>query len=172
MCDNAFHGNDCDGAAASPVAVVPDKTDRIDIGGGKAPLDGYTNLDPAHGEGLWRRSILEGIPVTDSSVTAVRASHVMEHIHAGPDRLYVMNEVHRVLKPHGTFTVIVPLVGSWQAIADPTHVSFWVPESFDYFDGSMAANADYGMALWNTLDFTVYHGWEGHWTARPVKDKT
>lgn len=129
----------------------------------------YTNLDLRHGDGIWRRSILEGIPVADGTLDAVRASHVLEHIPAGEPRLFVFNEVHRVLKPHGTFTVIVPLLVDWHAVADPTHVSFWVEESFGYFDGSQGANADYGMAPWTTLDLTTYHGWEGHWTGRPVK---
>lgn len=174
VCDNPFHGPNCRDAAgvdrhAEPVPVGADPVDRIDIGGGTAPLDGYTNLDPVHGDGLWRRSILSGIPVPDTSVTAVRASHVLEHVHAGPDRIFVFNEVHRVLVPHGTFTVILPLLVDWHAIADPTHVSFWCEESFHYFDGRMAAHADYGISLWETLDFTVYHGWEGHWTGRPVK---
>jgi hypothetical protein len=94
----------------------------------------------------------------------------------------VMNEAHRVLRAHGTFEIIVPGVvdrghpatampgmgvGSqphgWQAIADPTHCSYWVPESFHYFDGTFAANASYGIALWNTLHLEVLDGWEIHW---------
>lgn len=142
-------------------------------------MDGYRNLDPAHGEGIYRFAIgidreyrtddPRPIPAGDGTVEAVRASHVMEHIPAGAPRLWVMNEVHRVLAPGGTFTIIVPLIGTWHAIADPTHVSFWVPESFNYFDGTQAPHADYGILPWETIDFTINKGWEGHWFARPVK---
>lgn len=142
---------------------------HVDIGGGLAPAGGYTNLDHVHGEGVWRRSILDGIPVADGQLDSVRASHVMEHLPAGEPRLYVMNEVWRSLADHGTFLIIVPLAGSWQAYADPTHVSLWVPESFDYFDGTMAPQASYGLRPWVTLDFTVNHGWEGHWLGRPAR---
>lgn len=143
---------------------------RVDIGGGTIPADGFINLDPVHGTGEWQRRIQDGIPVPDGTLDAARASHVMEHIPAGSgpgERIWVMNEVHRALKPGGTFEIIVPLlVGTWHAVADPTHVSFWVKESFHYFDGLFAANASYGISLWETDSLDVVDGWEGHWVGR------
>lgn len=110
----------------------------------------------------------------DESVDEARASHVMEHILSGADRLFVMNEVHRVLKPGGVFTIIGPLIQAfgnpihtWHAWADPTHVSYWVmPESFLYFcEGPYKPNADYGMRIWAPLDeekdCELRDGWEG-----------
>lgn len=143
---------------------------NIDIGGGTDPIGGYVNLDPVHGEGKWKRRIQDGIPVEDNSVDAIRASHVLEHVPAGQERIDVFNEVHRVLVPGGTFQVILPMVtGTWHAFADPTHVSFWVPESFHYFDGRIAANASYGILPWRTLHEAINHGWEGNWLGMPVK---
>ena len=148
----------------------------IDIGGGTSPAPGCIVLDPIHGHGEWRR-LAQDVPwpAADASVQAVRASHVMEHIPAGPDRIAVMNEAHRVLAPGGTFEVIVPLLvcsepGTpihWAAVADPTHVSFWVPESFEYLDGRKAACADYGIRLWETVSWEVRMGWEGAWVGSP-----
>lgn len=147
---------------------------RIDIGGGTIPAPGYINLDPKHGEGQWRGYVQDGIPVPDNSVERVRASHVMEHIPAGDQRIFVMNEVFRVLKPKKEFEIIVPLicvhnqmVQGWWAWADPTHVSQWVfPESFMYFtEGPFKPNADYGISVWQALreeDMKVVDGWEGH----------
>ena len=144
----------------------------IDIGGGTIPTPGCVNLDPHHGQGEWRRKIQDGIPMPDSSVIAVRASHVMEHVPAGDERLFVMNEVHRVLIPGGTFEIIVPCVGAngklvegWWPYADPTHVSFWYyPESWLYFcEGPFKPNADYGMKIWAALrdeDMELRNGWE------------
>lgn len=144
-------------------------TINLEIGGGHLVQPGWTNLDPVNGDGEWKRYAQDTPwPTGDDSVSAIRASHVMEHVPAGADRIAVMNEAHRVLKPGGVLEIIVPLlVGTWHAVADPTHVSFWVKESFHYFDGLFAANADYGIRLWQTIDLDVVDGWEGHWRGTP-----
>lgn len=135
---------------------------KIDIGGGTLLARGYINLDPTHGSGAWKRMAQDTPwPTGDNTVDAVRASHVMEHIPSGQDRITVMNEVWRVLKPGHDFTIIVPIVmannkfhNGWQAWADPTHVSYWVyPESFQYFcEGPFKAHADYGIKYWKALN--------------------
>lgn len=142
---------------------------NIEIGGGNLLTPGYINLDPVHGIGDWKRYAQDTPwPTPSNTVDKLRASHVMEHIPAGMDhRVKVMNEAHRVLKRGGTFEIIVPLlVGTWHAVADPTHVSFWVKESFHYFDGLFAANAHYGISLWETVSLDIVDGWEGHWIGR------
>lgn len=127
---------------------------RIDIGGGTAPELGFTNLDPVHGDGPWKRMAQDvPWPCRNATATTVRASHVMEHIPAGKPRLDVMNEVHRVLEPGGRFYIFVPLFPYWEAIADPTHVSFWVRESFDYFCTPGIAQADYGIRYWDLHEY-------------------
>lgn len=141
---------------------------HLEIGGGNLVREGWINLDSRNGEGQWKRSAQQTPwPTGEGTVESIRASHVMEHIPAGQDRIDVMNEAHRVLKPGGTFEIIVPLAGTWQAIADPTHVSFWCMESFRYFDGLHSADADYGIKLWETVELYVAGGWEGHWLGRP-----
>ena len=144
---------------------------RVDIGGGLAPAEGHLNLDPVHGQGEFKRRIQDGIPVPDGSVESARCSHLMEHIPAGADRIFVFNEVWRVLRPGGTFEVIVPLFSgdSYGWAADPTHVSVFVEASFWYFTGRMMAAADYGIRLWREDSWmTVPHEWgdEGHWMGR------
>lgn len=142
----------------------------IEIGGGHLVQAGWTNLDPVNGTGEWRRPAQEvPWPVADGGVEAIRAAHVMEHIPAGEPRLAVMNEAHRVLRPGGVFEVRVPncLSGTWHAFADPTHVSFWCVESFHYFDGLFAANADYGMRPWKTLELRVQGDNEILWKGTP-----
>jgi SAM-dependent methyltransferase len=141
----------------------------IEIGGGTLVPAGWTNLDFRNGHGEWRRYAQDvPWPTGDGTVDAIRASHVMEHIPAGQPRLDVMNEAHRVLKPGGKFEVIVPfMTGSWHAIADPTHVSFWCKESFHYFDGLFAANADYGIRPWTTLELGMLDAAIGRWVGTP-----
>ena len=144
---------------------------HLEIGGGNLTLPaGAINLDPAHGSGGWQfRAESIVWPAADRWFGSVRASHVMEHIPAGVPRIHVMNEAWRVLADGGLFEVVVPLFvpGMWQSIADPTHVSFWVQESFAYFEGTLAPNADYGLCYWDRVGWDVIDGWEGHWTGTP-----
>jgi hypothetical protein len=137
---------------------------RLELGGGRYPMPGYLNLDVVHGEGEFRRRAQDGIPLPDSSVEIARCSHLLEHIPAGIERIAVFNEMWRVLVPRGTWEIIVPLFvpGRWEAIADPTHVSFWVRESFDYFTGAIVPGGDLGIRLWTLRDWSVRDGWEGH----------
>ena len=124
---------------------------KIEIGGGLALWPGFTNLDPAHGEGEFRRRAEDGPwPLADCSVEAGRASHVLEHVAARTDRLAVFSEMWRVLVPGGTFEIIVPLFSAANpvgALADPTHRSLWIKESFEYFTGQRQAAATYAMPL-------------------------
>lgn len=115
-------------------------------------------------------------PFEDESVSSVYASHVLEHIPAGRDRIHVMNEAHRVLKRGGNFDILVPLVGyedsfvgTWHAFADPTHVSYWwFPESLLYFcEGDFKPHADYGVKIWQLGSWHVNNGFEG--VARLIK---
>lgn len=90
----------------------------------------------------------EPIPVDDDSVDVCISHHFIEHIpmaiwNSGVRSLpmvYLFNEIYRVLKDGGLFQVTVPIAvhGSephQQAFQDPTHVSFWVPETVRYFSG-------------------------------------
>lgn len=142
----------------------------IEIGGGHLVQAGWVNLDPVNGQGDWRRPAQDTPwPAGDGSVDAIRAAHVMEHIPAGAPRLAVMNEAHRVLRAGGVFEIRVPncLSGTWHAFADPTHVSFWCVESFHYFDGLFAANADYGIRPWTTLELRIQGDNEILWKGTP-----
>ncbi len=159
---------------------------NIELGGGARKIDpNCFNLDPVHGLGEWKRKAQDiPWPVEDASIGNMRASHVMEHIPAGQDRIDVMNEAWRVLIPGGTLEIIVPFIvipfdmvppglhpgPMWPAIADPTHVSFWCTESFSYFDGGMEPEASYGIKKWHTQSLTVRRGWEGCWVGTPRKE--
>ena len=111
--------------------------------------------------------------LADASADEVYSSHFMEHIHRGQPLINVMNEAWRVLKPGGTYTMIMPLVGftnpvegmlgkpwgapcsdqiGWQPWADPTHVNYWwFPEALKYFTPEFGAHADYGIKMWSAV---------------------
>ena len=110
----------------------------------------------------------DGLPLEDNSVDEVFSAHFMEHIHKGQPMLAVMSEIQRVLKPGGTYTFRVPLIGftdpvnsspqsnhiGWHPWADPTHVSaWWFPESLMYFSKSFLteAGSSYGQAVWQPI---------------------
>lgn len=141
-------------AAAYEPGPVPwfAPTRKLEIGGGTRPRDEFYNLDPLHGDFLGRAP--DDLRFfADESCDHVYTSHTLEHIPSGDDRLVTFNEVHRILATGGRFEIIVPILmdqygnPKWQAVADPTHVSFWVRQSFDYFCTKIA-NAEYPISWW------------------------
>jgi hypothetical protein len=76
-------------------------------------------------------------PWEESSVEEVRAHDIFEHL---PDRIRTMNELHRILKAGARATIEVPSATKGAGFAqDPTHVSPWCLNSFQYFEaGSFA----------------------------------
>lgn len=92
----------------------------------------WFNLDRLSHDGVNVVADLEnGLPFADGSVDVLYASHVMEHIKKFPD---LMRECHRVLKPRGVLAIKVPMAGCRAAIADPTHVWHFAPETWCHFD--------------------------------------
>lgn len=94
--------------------------DRV-LPAGPAP-EGHEYLQCDLAEGPW--------PWTDSSVDEIRAHDFIEHL---SDKIRTMNEAYRVLKPGGTFDIVVPTTDGRGAFQDPTHVAFWNRNSFWYF---------------------------------------
>ncbi|WP_298339741.1 glycosyltransferase [Ferrimicrobium sp.] len=134
---------------------------KLEIGGGSNCREGWLNLDPIHGTGDLRRRAEDGVwPLGDGLMMCIYASHVMEQIPAGQVRIHVMNEAWRVLEPTGTLEIRVPLFPTAVAIADPTHVSFWIPDSIKYFIGASSEPEDYGIQKWNLASMAVLDGWE------------
>ncbi len=155
----------------------------VEIGGGTKPIGADIVIDPAHPHPDNTYKFMaesKAWPIESESVDSVYASHVLEHIAAGKDRIHVFNEAHRILKVGGNFDVIIPLVGygegeeqtlvqGWWPYADPTHISFWwFPQSLLYFcKGDFKPHADYGILDWRLEEWHVNHGFEG--VARLIK---
>jgi hypothetical protein len=51
-----------------------------------------------------------------------------------------MRDIHRVLKPGRTLVVKVPEFPCRAAVADPTHIRNFVPETFSHFVGHMGSD--------------------------------
>ena len=111
---------------------------RLNLGCSDRPFDGFIGVDIAPGPGVDEIADLSKTwPWPDSSVDEVIAYDVIEHI---ADRIHFMNELHRVLKPGALAHIEVPNATKGAGFAqDPTHVSHWSMNSFQYFrDGSFA----------------------------------
>jgi SAM-dependent methyltransferase len=119
---------------------------RFDLGCGNHKRDGFVGVDRVRLDGVdvvW--DVRQGLPSNDDTVDYIVADNLLEHI--GPEFIDVMNDLHRVLKPGGRLTAIVPGVHApAAAYADPTHVRYFVPETWDYFDGEHARWRDYGQS--------------------------
>lgn len=73
------------------------------------------------------------LPFDDGFFDHIHADNVLEHF-VSEDLIRLINECDRILKPFGTFRVIVPHFQSQGAVQDPTHKSFFVPRSFLYWN--------------------------------------
>ena len=93
------------------------------------------------------------LPFQDGSFAEIRAEHVLEHIEKR-DHVRLLNECWRVMEDGGVLAVEVPVFPYEVAIADPTHVSFFVSRSFDYFcqgQGHDEHMALYGIKPWKLI---------------------
>jgi acetyltransferase-like isoleucine patch superfamily enzyme/SAM-dependent methyltransferase len=104
---------------------------RVDLGCGARKAPGFIGVDifPAPGVDLVA-DLSTSFPFEDNSVDELRAYDFIEHL---PDRLQTMNEIWRVCKDGALVDLFVPSTDGRGAFQDPTHVSFWNVNSFQYF---------------------------------------
>lgn len=148
--------------ARAPVEVLPplDLAGlKLNLGAGWDGTDGFIRVDLA-GKPDIILDVTEPLPFDDDTFIEVRAFHVLEHI----DRSHlvrIMNECWRVLETPtegvagGVMEIEVPLFPSEAAMADPTHISFFVPATFDYFNKGGQFDGErmlYGIKPWSLTD--------------------
>lgn len=130
------------------VEIIDERPIRLDLACGQTPREGFTGVDLFAGD--VRVDLLRfPWPWADGSVSEVHCSHFVEHIpmayidganqlHLGPADgrrdlfLAFFAEVHRILKPGGKATIIVPYLRHERAFQDPTHRRFLCEASFLY----------------------------------------
>lgn len=106
----------------------------INLGGRFNNPAGYESVD-FHGDPDVFADLSNPFPFEDSSIGVVRAFDFMEHLH---DKMHVLSEIHRVLKPGGYLLSMTPSTtgpngeAGMGADQDPTHVSRWNRNSFWY----------------------------------------
>lgn len=96
---------------------------KLNLGCGTNKVDGYVNVDRAHGPDVVHDLESFPWPWPDSSVEEVRAHHVLEHLGATPEKFIgVMKEMHRVCRAGAKVEIVVPHPRHDDFLNDPTHV--------------------------------------------------
>lgn len=125
---------------------------KLNLGCGNKPIKsgGWVNFDINPSDPIVRYIDLEKneLPYKDNTVSTILMSHVLEHIR---NLKFVMNECHRVLEPGGRLDIHVPRWPHEDSVKDPTHVRFFVPGTFTYFDAEEPAKM-YGFERWRIID--------------------
>lgn len=112
------------------VQAVPE-TLRLDLGCGINKIEGYIGVDSLKLPGVDQIvDLTKTWPWKSGTVDEVYCSHTLEHF-TQEERIHVMNELYRVLKPvaydsagkviQGFATFITPAIFADRAYGDPTH---------------------------------------------------
>jgi SAM-dependent methyltransferase len=125
---------------------------KLDLGCGTSKQPGFLGVDRRAfpGVDVVHDLLVFPWPYKDSSVSEIHCSHVMEHF-TGPQRVKIVNEMYRVLKPGASAKIITPHWASSRAYGDFTHQWPAVSE-FWYFYLSRewrATNAPDNDVKWN-----------------------
>ena len=119
---------------------------RLNLGCGRNPIDGWTNIDAVALPGVDVVADLDRcreapLPFAESSAGEFLLAHVLEHL---ADPLGLMQELHRIASPGAVATIRCPYGSSDDADEDPTHRRRLFVGSFGYFSQPYYWRADYG----------------------------
>lgn len=115
--------------------TVSNKQIKLNIGCGRDYRPGWKNIDisKAVKAEYYLDIRKDTLPFEAGSVSEIYISGVLEQILENEDLIYAVNECHRVLKPGGIMTVIVPNAKYSIAHQDPMDIRKFTPETFGYF---------------------------------------
>ena len=106
---------------------------RLNIGAGLTYIPGFTNIDISSNADISLDLGKDKLPFKDDSVDLIFSYHTLEHI---PNYIFVLSEIHRVLKNGGLFLVGVPYVTLTEYhLVNPFHLHNFNEFSFDFFNG-------------------------------------
>lgn len=125
---------------------------KLNLGCSDRPLPGFIGVDlcPPADQIV---DLSQPWPWLDSSVDEIAALDIIEHL---PNKIQTMNEMWRVLKPGARVTIEVPSSSHGAgADQDPTHVSRWNLNSFQYFEHESFAHRRFAKAYGVKSSFRV-----------------
>ena len=95
---------------------------KLELGCGDAKRPGFLGLDLVRLEGVDLVANLDqGLPIASGSVDELYTSHTLEHLR---ELEPIMEEIHRVMKPEGRITILVPHFSNPFGYSDFTHRRF------------------------------------------------
>jgi SAM-dependent methyltransferase len=103
------------------------------------------NIEATNDDGVWYNLDMEKhsrvdvvwnlektpLPFNNDYFDFIKASHVLEHVR---NWTQLMRDLYRILKPRGVLHIKVPDGKCWAAMADPTHVNLFAPQSWLHWD--------------------------------------
>ena len=105
---------------------------KLHLGCGNDYKKGYINCDWTDEVKVDKIVNLEKkLPFKENVVTEIIANHVLEHIQ---NFIPLMHELHRVSQSGAVIKIKTPFYSSWGQFNDPTHVRFFTPWTFSYFE--------------------------------------
>lgn len=103
----------------------------LNLGCGKDIKAGFINIDKIFFKGVDVVCDLEdGLPFRANVFDKIFSRYVLEHI---SDLVFIMREIHRVLKPNGIAHLEVPHCSCVHGYTDPTHKTFFAYRTMDFF---------------------------------------
>lgn len=145
----------------------------LDLGGAHNTAPGFKSVDLRNAD--YNCDIRKGLPFPDNSVGCIRAYDFLEHIPSCPDSacehgadggplctVGLMNEIYRVLVPGGWLVSRTPSSDGRGAFQDPTHVSYWNPNSFWYFTDKEIAKYVHGVTC-RFQDTRLWQSFPSEW---------
>lgn len=130
---------------------------KYNLGSGPQPKPGFINVDLKNAD-IDADLNCNWVFASDNSADFVLSAHVFEHL---KDPIHTMNELYRILKPGGRAEIHVPSTDGRGAFQDPTHVSFWNINSFQYYSSTKNP-------AWHNLCQT--YGFKGDFTIHVLED--
>lgn len=120
---------------------------------------------------LHRRLFRARLPFADNTFDEIGCFNAMEHWGRMGDWrgwFYEMGEFHRILKPGGIFSILVPI--GEDRFADPGHTRFFQANHFgflcrSFYEGNEVLNScftDYRWAFKYNFDVLCLQNYEGH----------
>ena len=106
---------------------------KLNLGCGKKKMKGYLNCDISKEVNPDKIVNLEKkLPFKNNSINEIVAEHVLEHVN---NFVSLMHEFHRICKRNSSIKIKTPFYSAWGQYNDPTHVRFFTPFTFNYFEG-------------------------------------
>lgn len=81
---------------------------RVNIGCGPLPTKGWLNIDGVASDADLIQMLGRPLDLPDGCAAMVFSEHVLEHVDYPGDARALLREVHRILRPGGSFRLIVP----------------------------------------------------------------